>query len=100
MSDYPPDAPALSQAECCRLIASLAAGMADRGGFTEQQARALLDWAARVRLDAALVDLVIRGELVVSWRKGQPEFAAPESLADGGESLRYAMARISDAEES
>lgn len=88
--------PALSDEECQRLIVSLAAGMEVRGGFSEEQALELLRWAAQVRTDEALLNLALRGELVVSWRKGKPEFSALATLADGGRALRQALVRISE----
>ena len=58
----------LSEAEVHFLFYATAFGSVD--GCTEGEARTVIDWAHRVRVDATLLDLVLTGAAVVSVDRG------------------------------
>lgn len=83
----------LTQAEVNRLCLSLAVA-SGTDGFSEETAERLVDWAAHVRMDAALLELVLKGDILVRWvgddweyrranETEQGEIAAAEREAKG-----------------
>lgn len=63
----------LDESEVDTLVMALATGVGRRG-FTEDEASRLLEWANGVRLDQAILRVVLDGELVVSIDDGSGEF--------------------------
>jgi hypothetical protein len=58
-----PEINLLSEEEIKKLVMCLANGSSPKY-FTEPQAKALVDWAEKVRLDSNLLDLILKGALV------------------------------------
>jgi len=50
------------------------AAFSAEGGFTEDAAQKLLDWASRTALDYTILELALDGEVVIGWdnESGQP----------------------------
>lgn len=61
--DDPADGDHFSEHERHALLLALAQGMAERGGFTEEDAAAMMDWADSARVNANLLVLALAGRL-------------------------------------
>ena len=55
------------------LILSLAKGRGEEG-FTEEEALAVVNWAALTRINEALLNLVLRGFAQIGWQDNEPTF--------------------------
>jgi hypothetical protein len=64
--------------ELAALVSSLAQHN-ERGQTTDIERTDLFEWAQHVRLEGLLLDMAVRGEIVVtSVEGGDPEFGLPE----------------------
>ncbi len=69
--------PLFTDSEYEFIIASLAMSRGDRG-FTEDEAEALLKWCDMVRINQALVDLLLKGLAIIGWENDEPTFIISE----------------------
>lgn len=64
---------AFSEQEVDALVVALAESREDTG-FTEEEARLLLEWAARARFNSVLLGLALKGAVGVDVREGEIVF--------------------------
>jgi hypothetical protein len=69
----------LTDDETMTLIMSLGRSRGEKG-FHERESTSVIEWAQGVRLNAALLDLVLKGELLIGYdaEAGYPTFRAPD----------------------
>jgi hypothetical protein len=66
------------------VLHALARGTGSRG-FTKSEAQALLDWAESVRVDAAILRLIVDGRMRVCWSAAADDWEfGLESGGSGG----------------
>jgi hypothetical protein len=64
---------ALTETEAVAVLHALARGTGSRG-FTTSEAQALLDWAESVRVDAAILRLILDGEMRARWSAAKDDW--------------------------